>query len=49
MAAIFENFLKSCHILLKHPGVENFDEMALSHTVKETAKILYLAFWAKIF
>ena len=36
MAAIFENFLKSCHIyFLDTLGVENFDEIALSLTVKE--------------
>ena len=40
MAAIFEKFMKSGHGLLKHPGVENFDEIALSSAVKEIGKIL---------
>ena len=41
MAAIFENFLKSCHIyFLDTLGVENFYEISLSLTVKEIAKIL---------
>ena len=36
MAAIFENFLKSCHIYFFYTlGVENFDEIALSRTVRE--------------
>ena len=41
MAAIFENFFKSrSSVFLRHPGVENFNEIALSLTVKEIAKIL---------
>ena len=41
MAAIFENFLKSgLSIFPRHPGVGNFDEIALSLTVKEIAYIL---------
>ena len=41
MAAIFENFWKSCHMyFLDTLGVENFDEIALSLTVKEKAYIL---------
>ena len=41
MAVIFENFLKSCHIyFLDTLGVENFDEIALSLTVKEIEAIL---------
>ena len=37
---IFENFLKSRHsIFFKYAGVENFDEITLSVTVKEIAKI----------
>ena len=44
MAAIFENFLKSCHIhFLDTLGVENFDEIALSLTVKEIEAILCFA------
>ena len=41
MVAIFENSLKSGHIyFLDTLGFENFNEIALSLTVKETAKIL---------
>ena len=41
MAAIFENFLKSCHMyFLDTLGVENFDEIALSLTVKEIEAFL---------
>ena len=41
MAAIFENFLKSCHIyFLNTLGVENFDEIALSLMVKEIEAFL---------
>ena len=41
MAAIFQNFLKSCHIyFLDTLGVENFDEIALSLTVKEIEAFL---------
>ena len=44
MAAIFENFLKSCHLyFLDTLGVENFDEISLSLTVREIE-----AFLAKI-
>ena len=49
MAAIFENFLKSCHVyFLITLGVENFDEIALSLTVKETAYICVFTFLVKI-
>ena len=48
MAAIFENFLKSCHIyFLDTLGVENFDEIALSLTVKELEAILCFATFGK--
>ena len=41
MDAIFENFLKSCHIyFLNTLGVENFAEIALSLTVKEIEAFL---------
>ena len=41
MASIFKNFLKSgLRIFLTTLGVENFDEIALSLTVKEIAYIL---------
>ena len=41
MAATLENFLKSCHIyFLDTLGVENFDEIALSPTVKEIEAFL---------
>ena len=37
----FENFLKSCHIyVLDTLGVKNFDEIALSLTVKEIEALL---------
>ena len=40
-AAIFEQFLKRCHIyFLNTLGVENFDEIALSLTVKEIEAFL---------
>ena len=41
MAAIFEKFFKSCHMyFLDTLGVENFDEIALSLTVKEIEAFL---------
>ena len=41
MAAIFEIFWKSCHIyFLNTLGGENFDEIALSLTVKEIEAIM---------
>ena len=41
MTAFFENFLKSCHIyFLDTLGVEKFDEIALSLTVKEIEAFL---------
>ena len=41
MAAKFENFLKvGIAYCVDTPGVENFDEIALSHTVKEIEAIL---------
>ena len=41
MAAIFENISKSVYItLVRYLGVENFDEIALSPTVKEIEAIL---------
>ena len=41
MAAIFENFLKSCHIYFFDTlGAENLNEITLSHTVKEIEAIL---------
>ena len=41
MAVIFENFLKSCHMYsLDTLGFENFDEIALSLTVKEMEAFL---------
>ena len=49
MDAIFEIFLKSCHIyFLDTLGVENFDEIALSLTVKEIEAFLCFALLAKI-
>ena len=49
MAAIFENFLESGYsIFFRYPGVESFDEIALSLTVKEIAKILCFRIFAKI-
>ena len=49
MADILENLLKSGYsILLRYPGgVENFDEIALSPTVKEIAKNLRFRILAK--
>ena len=44
MAAIFEKILKNHHIyFLSTLGVENFDEIALSRTVKEITTILYFS------
>ena len=41
MVAIFENFLKSCHkYFLNTLGVKNFNEIALSLTVKEREAFL---------
>ena len=41
MATIFENTLKSCYIhFLNTLGVENFDEIALSLTIKEIQAFL---------
>ena len=41
MAAIIEIFLKSCHMyFLDTLGVKNFDEIALSLTVKEIEAFL---------
>ena len=49
MAAISENFLESCHInFLNTLGVENFDEIALSLTVKEIEAFLCFRILAKI-
>ena len=48
MAAIFFNFLKSCHLyFLDTLGVENFDEIALSLMVKEIEAILCFATFDK--
>ena len=48
MAAIFENFLKSCHIyFLDTLGVENLDEIALSPTAKEIEAILCFRTFSK--
>ena len=48
MAGIFEKFSKSgCSILLDMVGVENFDEITLSLTVKETEAILCFATFYK--
>ena len=46
MAAILENLLKSGYSI-DTQGVENFDEIALSPTVKEIAKILRFRILAK--
>ena len=44
MAVIFENFLKGWHIYFFNTlGVKNFDEIALSLTVKEIEGILCFA------
>ena len=44
MAAIFEIFFKSGYnVFLRYPGVENFNEIALSPTVKEIEAILCFA------
>ena len=49
MAAIFweRNFFENCHCL-DTLWVENFDEIALSRTVKEIEAICVFAFLAKI-
>ena len=50
MAAIFGEgkFLKIAKgTFLRHPGVENFDEIALSHTVKEIEANLCFAIFGK--
>ena len=48
MAAIFENFLKSSHIyFLDTLGIENFDEIALSLTVKEIEAFLRFRIFGK--
>ena len=48
MAAILKNLLKSEYIYrLDTQGVENVDEIALSETVKEIAKILRFRILAK--
>ena len=49
MAAIFEKFAKSWHIYFFTLGVENFDEIALSLTVKEIEAILCFATFGKKF
>ena len=44
MAAIFEKIFKTqLSLILIYPGVENFDEIALSLTVKEIEAILCFA------
>ena len=45
-----ENFLKIAKsTFLRYPGgIENFDEIALSHTVKEIEAVCVLPFLAKI-
>ena len=49
MAAIFETFWKVGLVyFLDTLGVENFDKIALSLTVKEIAYILRFSFLAKI-
>ena len=52
MAAIFENFFQKLGLVyfLETLGVENFDEIALSLTVKEIAYTVFcvFAFLAKI-
>ena len=48
MAAIFEKFAKSWHMYFFNTlGVENFDEIALSLTVKEIEAILCFATFGK--
>ena len=48
MAATFEIFFeKLSYIVLKHPGIETFDEITLSVTVKETEAILCFATFHK--
>ena len=50
MATFYEKFAKSWHsILLRYPGVENFDKIALSPMVKEMEAILSFGTFWKIF